>query len=50
MKGKTTLSGTIIQRLAQDGQTVLFTFVTYRDPEHSSAVKVFQSLIFQLLL
>ncbi|KAK8134781.1 hypothetical protein PG984_006793 [Apiospora sp. TS-2023a] len=47
--GKTVLCAKISEYLRKSGHTVLFAFLTYLDPDQGRPLKVFQSLIFQLL-
>jgi hypothetical protein len=48
-KGKTVTSGFAVRSLQREPGITLYVFLTYRDEEHSNPLKVFQSLIFQLL-
>lgn len=47
--GKTVLTAKTIRYLQSQGQTLLFAFLSYRDERKSKPVKIFQSLVFQLL-
>ncbi|KAK6855639.1 hypothetical protein PG995_007790 [Apiospora arundinis] len=47
--GKTVLCAKISEHLRKGGHIVLFAFLTYLDPDQGRPLKVFQSLIFQLL-
>ncbi|KAK6835055.1 NACHT domain protein [Apiospora arundinis] len=47
--GKTVLCAKISEHLRKGGHTVLFAFLTYLNPDQGRPLKVFQSLIFQLL-
>ncbi|KAK7920284.1 hypothetical protein PG985_008306 [Apiospora marii] len=47
--GKSVLCAKIARHLQNNSQRVLFAFLAYNDYEHSRPLKVFQSLMFQLL-
>lgn len=49
-KGKTYLSSTVIHHLQTRKDPLAFVFLSYRSPENASALKVFHSIIFQLVL